>query len=129
MPSHENLKSLPPDVLWEFLKWLAFGQGRYVGVRIEPGTAIGQGGKRIQGLAEQVLRAARQPDDTSLNVKPPAIEPHWDDPAIVAAIAEFVAARQIALYRDAADFEPRDAIELQEDAIRRFRDRVRPTDL
>lgn len=32
MPSLEALKPLPEPVLWEFLKWLAFGQGRYTGV-------------------------------------------------------------------------------------------------
>ncbi len=36
MRIHEALKSLPADALWDFLKWLAFGQGRYVGIRIEP---------------------------------------------------------------------------------------------
>lgn len=35
MPRHEALKSLPADAIWEFLKWLAFGQGRYVGTRID----------------------------------------------------------------------------------------------
>ena len=43
-----------------------------------------------------------------------------EDAGLVAAVAEYVAARQVALYRDTADFEPRHAVEVQEEALRRI---------
>jgi hypothetical protein len=120
MPSQEVLKSLPADALWEFLKWLAFGQGRYVGIRIEPGAASGDDSDRLMKLAGGIIRAAKQPDDAALGVTLPAMDHVGENAALVAAVAEYVAARQVALYRDAADFEPRHAVEVQEAALRRI---------
>jgi hypothetical protein len=124
MPSHEALKSLSADALWEFLKWLAFGQGRYVGVRIEPGAGSGDSSDRFQQLAGCIARAPKQPDDAALGIAFPAVDHLGEDAATVAAIAEYIAARQIALYRGAADFEPRHAVEIQEDALHRIGERL-----
>src|SRR5689334_19547457 len=117
MPSHEALKSLSAEALWEFLKWLAFGQGRYAGIRIEPRATSGDSSDRFQQLAGGIARAPKQPDDAALGVAFPAVGHLGEDAAMVAAIAEYVAARQAALYRGAADFEPRCAVEIQEDAL------------
>lgn len=125
MPSHEALKSLPADALWEFLKWLAFGQGRYVGICFEPRATSGDSIDRFQQLAGNIPLAPKQPDDMSLGVTFPAVDEFGDDAAMVAAVAEYVAARQVAMYRDAADFEPRNAVEIQEDALRRITERIR----
>ncbi len=123
MRSHEALKLLPADALWEFLKWLAFGQGRYVGIRIDPGAVSAGSSGRLQELAARIARAPKEPGDAVLGVTFPA--GHFsEDAALVAAVAEYVAARQVALYRDAADFEPRYAVEVQEDALRRIERRL-----
>ena len=124
MPSHEALKSLPADAVWEFLKWLAFGQGRYVGIRIEPRATSGDSIDRVQRLAGNIARVPKQPDDAALGITFPAVDDFGEDAATVAAIAEYVAARQVALYRGAADFEPRHAVEIQEDALRRIGERL-----
>src|SRR5262245_8642066 len=106
MPTEETLKSMPPDALWEFIKWLAFGQGRLTGIRVSP---VQPGGDRVRRLAESVLLAEKQPEDEILGVRPPVITANDDDGSIVFAIARYVAARQVQIYRDAADFEPQDA--------------------
>jgi hypothetical protein len=124
MPSHEALKSLSAESLWEFLKWLAFGQGRYVGVRIEPHATSADSSNRFQQLAGSIALAPKQPDDAALGVAFPAVDHLGEDAATVAAIAEYIAARQAALYRGAADFEPRHAVEIQEDALRRIVERI-----
>ena len=127
MPSHEVLRSLSAESLWKFLKWLAFGQGRYVGVRIEPRAISGDSSDRFQQLAGSIARAPKQPDDAVLGVAFPAVDQLGEDAATVAAIAEYVAARQVAIHRGAADFEPRHAVEIQEDALRRIGERLGPT--
>jgi hypothetical protein len=124
MASHEALNSLSADALWEFLKWLAFGQGRYVGVHIEPRATFGDSNYRVQQLAGSIARAPKLPDDGTLGVAFPSVDKLGEDAATVAAIAEYIAARQVALYRGAADFEPRHAVEIQEDALRRIGERL-----
>jgi hypothetical protein len=124
MPSHELLKLLTADALWEYLKWLAFGQGRYVGIHLDPCVSVGEGHDRLQRLAERLLRAVKQPDDAALGVTPPALDFVAGDAALVVAVAEYVAARHIALYRDAADFEPSHALKIQEDALDRIKARL-----
>jgi len=125
MPSHEQLQALPADALWEFLKWFAFGQGRYVGIRVGPCAISSDNANRVRQLADSMLSAPKQPDDAALGVSFPAVSPNGDDAALVAAVAEYVAARQVALYRDAGDFEPRHAVEIQEDSLRRIEERLR----
>ena len=66
----------------------------------------------------------KQPDDAALGVTFPAVDDFSEDATLVAAIAEYVAARQAAMYRDAADFEPRHAVAVQEDALRRIGQRL-----
>lgn len=124
MRSHDALKSLSENALWEFLKWLAFGQGRHVGIRIEPRTLSSERHTRLQLLAENICRVVKQPDDVTLGITPPIVDRVVDSTALVAVVAEYVATRQIALYRNAADFEPRHAIEVQEDALRRIKSRL-----
>lgn len=120
MPSYQALKALPANALWDFLKWLAFGQGRYVGIHIDPRATSGDSNDRLQQLAVNIARAPKQPDDAALGVSFPAVDNFGEDAALVAAIAEYVSARQIALYREAADFEPRHAVEVQKDALHRI---------
>jgi hypothetical protein len=73
---------------------------------------------RLQQLVESLFLAPKQPDDAALGITLPTVSPIGEDTALVAAVAEYVAARQIAMYRDAADFEPRHVVEVQEDALR-----------
>jgi hypothetical protein len=40
----------------EFLKWLTFGQGRNVGIRIEPRAISDENSDRLQQLAETIAR-------------------------------------------------------------------------
>lgn len=120
MPSHELLKSLPSDQLWAFLKWLAFGPGRYVGIRILPGDLSGKGSDRIRQLATDIARASKQPDDATLGIAFPEVDLLIEDAALVTAIAEYIAGRQIGFFRGAADFEPRHAYEIQDVALRRI---------
>jgi hypothetical protein len=123
MPTYEALKSLPADALWEYLKWLSFGQGRHVGICIEPRIPTVESPNRLQCLADRVLRAAKEPSDAALGVTQPAVADVGDDATLVAVVAQYVADRQVALYREAADFEPRHAVEVQEDALRRIKER------
>jgi hypothetical protein len=126
MLSHEALKSLPDSVLWEFLKWLAFGQGRYTGIRVEPRDFAGDCHVRIRSLVEHLVRAAKQPEDAALGVSIAAgvLQNVPDDAALVAEVARYLAARQVAMCRDDADFAPRHASEIQDDALRRIQARL-----
>lgn len=120
MASKESLKSLPSGALWEYLKWLAFGQGRYVGICTSPGKDWGDSDTRIRRLTEDIACAAKHPDDAELLVAPPAIAPDIDDATLVHVIENYVAARQVALYREAEDFESCHASEIQDEALVRI---------
>jgi len=121
MPSQEDLKALSGDALWEFLKWLAFGQGRSTGVHIEPRTSFGGSHNRVRHLAEGVLSAKKQPEDVLVGIAVPHIGPESDDADVVFAIAKYLAARQIEKYRRAEDFDPQDAFAVQDEALNRIR--------
>ncbi|MEX0716887.1 MAG: hypothetical protein WD066_09880 [Planctomycetaceae bacterium] len=123
MPNHEELKSLPPNALWEYSKWLGFGQGRHVGVQLMPRVASNEKSHRIRRLAEAIVEAPKSPDDSLLGVTPPRVHQLSGDDRIIMEIARYLADRHSALYADAADFEPRDAIAVQDDVLRRIRHR------
>lgn len=124
MPIRESLKSLPEPALWEFMKWLAFSHGRYVGIRIDPHQTSNNPSTRIRFLAETLALAVKQPEDAMIGLRFPVLHPFIDDLECVADIAEYLEARNIALNRSAADFDPRDAHESQERALNRIVERL-----
>lgn len=123
MPTVEGLKALPGESLWEFLKWLAYSQGRYVGIRTQPPPPTEDDRLRVRLLVGDLCRAVKQPDDETLGIRFPSVEDIDEDAGIVALVAEYVAARQVALYRTAADFESHHATKIQEDALKRIQRR------
>src|SRR5687768_763242 len=101
MLTRETLQPLPAPVLWNFVEWLAFGHGRYVGIHIRPREFAGEPGARTRALVEEVARSVKVPDDAALDVAPLKWDVDGDDADLVAAVARYVADRHVALHKEA----------------------------
>ena len=119
MATLPELESQTPETLHEFLRWLAFGLGRYVGIATTPHHAAGAIDDRILALAQHVLEAPQRTPDADLGVTQPMLAHTDSSSAVVVASSDYMFARQVAAYSDAADFHPDHARDVQREALQR----------
>lgn len=74
---------------------------------------------RIRSLAQHVIDASQRTSDAELGVNPPVIADTDDTCSIVSAISDYMFARQVAAYTDAADFHQDHAGDNQREALQR----------
>jgi hypothetical protein len=117
----EHLLILSDTVLWDFLKWLVFGQGRYLGVRLTPHPLSGEPYTQIQHLVAELVVAPRHPTDHVLGILPLIRhdETSIQGAVLVAQVAQYMSARQIALSRTSEDSNPEEVYQIQYDALQR----------
>lgn len=122
----EKLSSLPEPALFEFMKWLAFSHGRSIGIRVDLRNTSSNPCNRVRSLAETLALAVKQPEDAKIGLRFPPLHFYTDDVALVAAIAEYLVARDIAMHQrpTVADFEPHYVYENQERALSRIIQRI-----
>lgn len=119
MATLPELESQSPETLHEFLRWLAFGLGRYIGIATTPHHATGDIHARIRSLAQHVIDAPQRTSDSDLGVATPVVSDTDSSSSVVTVISDYMFARQVAAYSDAADFHPDHARDTQREALQR----------